>query len=348
MTVGHHGCIVTLTPNPSIDRTLVLGQPLRRGAVHRIEASGSQAGGKGVNISRACLSADVGTLAVLPADPEDPFVHELTASGIPSRLTPCDGPVRVNLTITEPDGTTTKLNSPGSLASGEVLASLADTLHALADEADWIVLAGSLPPGAPQAWYAELVGDLRARTRVAVDTSAAPLLAVVEHLDTAPPHVMKPNGHELATLTGGDGDQLEADPVAAAQAARTLVERGVGAVLATLGGHGAVLVTGDGAWHARPAPSRWSAPWGPATPASSATCWETCADWLRPSASPSRSPTAPRPPGSPAPPSPSLRTCDPTWSTCARSPCTTPRGRATDEPVDHHRPGPPRRRPGRR
>ncbi|MBU1801824.1 MAG: 1-phosphofructokinase family hexose kinase, partial [Actinobacteria bacterium] len=254
MTVGHHGCIVTLTPNPSIDRTLVLGQPLRRGAVHRIEASGSQAGGKGVNISRACLSADVGTLAVLPADPEDPFVHELTASGIPSRLTPCDGPVRVNLTITEPDGTTTKLNSPGSLASGEVLASLADTLHALADEADWIVLAGSLPPGAPQAWYAELVGDLRARTRVAVDTSDAPLLAVVEHLDTAPPHVMKPNGHELATLTGGDGDQLEADPVAAAEAARTLVERGVGAVLATLGGHGAVLVTGDGAWHARPAP----------------------------------------------------------------------------------------------
>jgi len=254
MSAASPGFIVTLTPNPSIDRTLVLGRPLRRGAVHRIESSGSQAGGKGVNISRACLSADVGTLAVLPADPEDPFVHELTASGIPSRLAPCDGPVRVNLTITEPDGTTTKLNSPGSLASGEVLASLADTLHALADAADWVVLAGSLPPGAPQAWYADLVGELRARTQVAVDTSDAPLLAVVEHLDDAAPHVMKPNGHELATLTGGDGDQLEADPVAAAQAARILVERGVGAVLATLGGHGAVLVTADGAWHARPAP----------------------------------------------------------------------------------------------
>ena len=255
MTQDSPGCIVTLTPNPSIDRTLVLGDELRRGAVHRISSSGAQAGGKGVNISRACLAAGVATWAVLPADADDPFAHELTVSGIPSRLVPGGGPVRVNLTITEPDGTTTKLNHAGSVAGEQVLAALAATLHDLADAADWIVLAGSLPPGAPEAWYAALVDDLRSRTRVAVDTSDAPLLAVVEHLDSAPPHVMKPNGHELASLTGHDGDALEADPAAAAAAARSLVDRGVGAVLATLGSHGAVLVTPDGAWHATPAPT---------------------------------------------------------------------------------------------
>ena len=45
------------------------------------------------------------------------------------------------------------------------------------------------------------------------------------------------------------------DPVAAARAARQLVDRGVGTVLATLGGNGAVLVTAEGAWHATPPPT---------------------------------------------------------------------------------------------
>jgi 1-phosphofructokinase len=65
---------------------------------------------------------------------------------------------------------------------------------------------------------------------------------------------MKPNGEELASFTGDDPDLLEADPSAAAKAARSLVESGVETVLATLGARGAVLVTDRGAWHAEPAP----------------------------------------------------------------------------------------------
>lgn len=250
------GLIVTLTPNPSIDRTVELGGPLVRGTVHRTAAAFAQAGGKGVNISRACLSAGVGTTAVLPAAADDPFVRDLDAAGIGRRLVVPDGPVRVNLTVSEPDGTTTKLNSPGTAASPATLDALAAALHDLAADADWVVLAGSLPPGTPPHWYADLVADLRATTRVAVDTSDAPLVALVDRLgpDTAP-HLMKPNGDELASFTGADAALLEADPVAAAAAARTLVDRGVTEVLATLGGHGAVLVTADGAWHATPPPT---------------------------------------------------------------------------------------------
>ncbi len=249
-------CIVTLTPNPSIDRTLTLGGPLQRGAVHRLESVTSQAGGKGVNISRACLSAGVETIAVLPAARDDPFVHELTSDGIPSRLVTTHSSVRVNLTVTEPDGTTTKFNSPGPQATRPGLHALADTLLDLAERADWIVLAGSLPPGAPVDWYADLVAMLHGRTKVAVDTSDAPLQALVDRLDTAAPHVMKPNGEELASLTGRDAAALESEPRAAAAAARLLVDRGVEAVLATLGGHGAVLVTDEGAWHAVAPPTQ--------------------------------------------------------------------------------------------
>jgi 1-phosphofructokinase len=248
--------IITLTANPSHDRTVALTEPLHRGAVQRAASVTSQAGGKGVNISRASVSAGVPTLAVLPAPKDDPFVHELLAAGIDCRPVAHPGDLRVNITISEPDGTTTKLNSPGPEMTDETRAAITETLQLRSGEGDWVVLAGSLPPGAPPEWYAELVIALaHSGARVAVDTSDAPLQALVDRLDTAAPHLMKPNGHELASFTGQDGDALEADPVAAARAARDLVARGVETVLVTLGGRGAVLVTAEGAWHAGPPPT---------------------------------------------------------------------------------------------
>ena len=88
-----------------------------------------------------------------------------------------------------------------------------------------------------------------------MDTSDAPLQALVERLPGSAPQLMKPNGEELASFTGADAEKLESDPVAAALAARVLLDRGVETVLATLGAHGAVLVTADGAWHATPPPT---------------------------------------------------------------------------------------------
>ncbi|SDC62133.1 1-phosphofructokinase family hexose kinase [Nocardioides lianchengensis] len=248
--------IITLTPNPSHDRTVTLTGELERGAVQRAESVLSQAGGKGVNISRASVAAGIPSIAVLPAAKDDPYVLELLAAGIDCRPVPNDGTLRVNITISEPDGTTTKLNSPGPTVTPLVLRGLAESLRRRAASADWIVLAGSLPPGAPVEWYAELVGALRdTGARIAVDTSDAPLRALVGRLAEAPPHLMKPNGEELASFTGGDPDLLESDPLAAAKAAATLVDQGVDTVLATLGAHGAVLVTADGAWHATPPPT---------------------------------------------------------------------------------------------
>ncbi|MGZ4446486.1 MAG: 1-phosphofructokinase family hexose kinase [Nocardioides sp.] len=248
--------IVTLTPNPSHDRTVTLAHPLERGAVQRAESVISQAGGKGVNISRASVAAGIPSLAVLPAPKDDPFVLELLAAGIDCRPVPSTGGLRVNITISEPDGTTTKLNSPGPTVTEEVLTGLTEALRRRAGTSDWIVLAGSLPPGTPVGWYADLVATLREYgARIAVDTSDEPLRALVERLEGGAPHLMKPNGEELASFTGGDAEELESDPVAAARAAMTLVDRGVETVLATLGRHGAVLVTANGAWHASPPPT---------------------------------------------------------------------------------------------
>ena len=250
--------ILTLTANPSIDRTVMLTSDLVRGAVLRAEAVTAQAGGKGVNISRAAVAAGVPTIAVLPAAKDDPYVLELLRDGIDCRPEHPAGPVRVNLTITEPDGTTTKINSPGATVDQEALDRLERAVHQRALHARWVVLAGSLPPGAPPTWYADLVADLAdTDARVAVDTSGEPLLALEKQVlgDGAAPDLMKPNGEELASLTGGDAHEIEADPTAAARAAAVLVDQGVAAVLVTLGGNGAVLVTTEGAWHAAAPPT---------------------------------------------------------------------------------------------
>ena len=98
--------------------------------MHRVDAMTSQAGGKGVNISRAAVAAGLATMAVLPARPDDAIVHELAEAGIDCRPSRPAGDIRVNLTLTEPDGTTTKLNGPGAAVTDEHLADLAETLRA--------------------------------------------------------------------------------------------------------------------------------------------------------------------------------------------------------------------------
>jgi len=239
--------ILTLTANPSVDRSVLLDAPLVRHAVLRTTSEMEQPGGKGVNISRAAVAAGIPTLAVLPADRDSDFVRELTAAGVDCCPERPAGPIRVNLTITEPDGTTTKINSPGAAVDADSMALLAAAVTSRADDVDWIVLAGSLPPGAPDSWYADLAAALHGRrARVAVDTSGGPLLSLGHALADAAPDLLKPNAEELGQLAGTPVQDLEQ----AALAARLLVDKGAGAVLATMGEAGAVLVDATGAWHA--------------------------------------------------------------------------------------------------
>ncbi|MGO4647536.1 1-phosphofructokinase family hexose kinase [Nocardia sp. 2YAB30] len=244
--------ILTLTANPSIDRTVTLTRPLHRGAVHRAAAVSSHPGGKGVNVSRVVAAAGYATVAVLPGNEGDPLLRELTDAGIAYRAVATSGSARTNLTVAEVDGTTTKINEPGTALTTACTESLAESLDSLASAASWVVLSGSLPPGVPADWYVELLRRLRG-IPVAVDASDGPLRALAAGFGSAAPSLLKPNTDELAQITGGNPADLE-DPIAAARAGATLVDRGVGAVLATLGKAGAVLVTAEGAWYAAAPP----------------------------------------------------------------------------------------------
>ncbi len=252
--------IVTVTPNPSIDRTVTLGGPLTRGAVHRVTSVTSEPGGKGVNVARALSLAGLDALALLPAAESDPIVAALHAVGVDFRCVPVTGAVRTNLAITETDGTTTKLNEPGAHLDAVALSALTQAVRDAAQRASWVVLSGSLPPGVPDDWYAEVVAMLSTfPCRVAVDTSERPLAALAAAFGTAAPDLIKPNAEELASLVGASAEDLEnaaaaGDPEPVVTAAKRLLDDGVGAVLVTLGAAGAVLVDSVGSWMATPPP----------------------------------------------------------------------------------------------
>ena len=224
--------IVTLTPNPSIDRTVHVAR-LERGDLNRVSAGTSEAAGKGLNVSRALRVHGVETTAVLPLAAETATAYlTLLDDAVPITPVPIAGSMRTNLTIAEPDGTITKVNEPGPpLAEAD-----ADALIAVVDAipCEWIVGCGSLPPSAPADLYARLARLASPTRRIAVDTSGDALRAAA----AAGPDLLKPNLAELEELAGRRVATL-GDVVTAA---RGLISRGVRAVLVSLGADGAVYV----------------------------------------------------------------------------------------------------------
>ncbi|MFF5704575.1 1-phosphofructokinase [Streptomyces sp. NPDC012794] len=234
--------ILTVTPNPSLDRTYEVPS-LDRGGVLRAAAERVDPGGKGVNVSRAVAAAGRPTTALLPlGGPSGTLLLELlTAEGVDVTAVSIAGLTRSNIAVVEPDGTLTKINAAGPELSAQESALLLDTVRGSAG-ADWIACCGSLPPGPDHRWYAELVVRAHeAGARVALDTSGPALAAALP----ARPDVVKPNVAELAEAVARPLTTL-GDAV---KAAEELVGRGARAVLASLGAAGQLLVTAEGAYH---------------------------------------------------------------------------------------------------
>lgn len=106
--------IVTVTLNPSVDRTLELAT-LVHGRVNRAVDAHLDPGGKGVNVSRALVANGADTRAILPCggDEGDQLVRLLRAEGVSLTAVPIAGRTRSNVTLVEPDGTVTKINESG-------------------------------------------------------------------------------------------------------------------------------------------------------------------------------------------------------------------------------------------
>lgn len=233
--------IVTLTPNPSVDRTVFV-DAIVLGSVNRSRRSRSEPSGKGVNVALALHAHDVPTRALVTAGgPVGAQLQEmLSAAGLDTVVVPIAGEIRSNISLTQPNGSVTKINEAGPRLSAEEADRLLAAVTSHICGAGWLVCAGSLPMGVPVGWYRQVVEIGHGNgVPVAVDTSGD---ALAESLAAAP-DLVKPNVHELAELTGSVPQTL-GDVVDAAQEVR---RRGARTVLASLGGDGAILVDATGA-----------------------------------------------------------------------------------------------------
>lgn len=221
--------IVTVSPNPSLDRTLYI-EALDRGTIIRANDNALlDPSGKGVNVSRVLHAQGVDTIAVLPVGGVngDSLVSLLD---VRHRVVPIAGNIRSNVSIVEPDGTVTKLNEPGPVLTDDDVTRLLEAVDGF--DADWIVGSGSLPRGVDADFYARLDHG-----RIAIDTSGEALRKAID----AGVELVKPNLDELEFAAGTRlstiGDAIDA--------ARRIQDRGIRTVVASLGADGALYVGED-------------------------------------------------------------------------------------------------------
>ncbi|THA56858.1 1-phosphofructokinase [Streptomyces sp. A1136] len=236
--------IVTITPNPSLDRTYELGT-LAPGQVNRAAHDRLDPGGKGVNVARALTAAGHRTRAVLPLGG---FSGQLLSDllrrqDIEVAAVTITGDTRINVSIAEDRGRLTKINAVGpELSAAESAALLALVRDdCTGEDVDWLACCGSLPRGLGPEWYAEVVAQVHSGgARIALDTSGPALLAAL----SARPDVVKPNREELAEAVGRPlvtvGDAVDA--------AGELRKRGAQQVLTSLGADGMLLIAEEGSW----------------------------------------------------------------------------------------------------
>ena len=233
--------VVTVTVNPAVDHTIWIPR-FRAGAVNRVQRQEMSPGGKGVNVAAFLTSLGIDALATgfLGSRNAELFEDFFRERGIAHRFVVVDGTTRTGVKIVDDEaGTTTDINFPGFEVSADRVAELEAMMASLADPHGWVVLSGSLPPGAPASLYARLCASARAAgMRVAVDTSGPPLAEAVG----CTPDLLKPNRDELEELTGRALEGRDA----LAGAALDLVDAGIATVVVSVGGEGALFVrTGE-------------------------------------------------------------------------------------------------------
>ena len=237
--------VVTLTPNPAIDRTVFVAR-FAPGSVHRAEGSRCTPGGKGVNVASALADAGLRVAATgfLGRENRGLFEQLFAQKQIADDFVRIEGETRTGIKIVDSaTRQTTEINLPGATPDARSLDALMERIAAW--DARWFVLAGSLPPGIPPGFYRDLVGRLKSRgICVAVDASDEPLRLAIE----AAPTVVKPNIHELEALVGSP----LATVAEVIEAARGLIARGIRLVVVSMGGEGACFVSHEQVVAARP------------------------------------------------------------------------------------------------
>lgn len=235
--------IYTITLNPSIDFIVRLDR-VELGAVNRMTSEDKYAGGKGINVSRILqrLGHDSIATGFLGGFTGDFIRQRLEDEGIKTQFIPVGQDTRINVKIKADQET--EINGAGPDISEEQLLALEEQLKALTPE-DIVVFAGSAPSSLGNAIYKRLIPIAKAaQAQVVCDFEGQTLLDSLAF----EPLLVKPNNHELEAIFGVTLSGLS-DVVTYAKAIR---DKGAQNVIVSMAGDGALLVTADKTYFAKP------------------------------------------------------------------------------------------------
>lgn len=246
-TVSYHiNLILTLTINPAIDRTIISDRIAFEDRGY-ILSRGEDAGGRGVNASQVIHEFGGKTLALLTSGGEigKRMEHFLGEMGFPFEVVRVHAEGRANLTISDKQGLTIKLNEIGAPLEEKEVGAVRDLVEARLKKASWLMLCGSTQPGVPPAFYSEIIALAKSRgVKTLLDTDGEAL----NHALEAKPSVISPNQQEAERLLG----RAIITRSQSLEAVKRIHDMGPEAVILSLGSRGALASSPEGILEALP------------------------------------------------------------------------------------------------
>ena len=237
--------ITAISLNPSVDRTLTV-EGFTPGGLNRVISTRDVAAGKGINVALtvSALGLDVNCIGFMYKDNGSLFEKRLMVNSTPYDFMWCDGSVRTNIKVFDrAAGVVTELNESGREISQEYLDEMVDFVARHAENSDYLILSGSLPPGCPDDYYRTLINAVEGLgCRCVLDADGERLRQGLE----ARPFMIKPNRFELETMTGHSLTSIQE----VRDVARQYIDMGVEVVAVSLGEDGAMILRGDEALYA--------------------------------------------------------------------------------------------------
>ena len=227
--------ILCLNLNAAIDKTIVVSS-FEINKIHRPESVIALAGGKGCNVARALKTlGETPVISGWVGGFSGQFIeNELLLEGMQTDFIHTDFESRICTSIFDREKQTmTEIYEVGESVPLEKINELRDHILATIGKYKAITLSGSLPPGVPADFYADLIEIARKENVLTfLDTSGDALRKGVE----AGPFFIKPNETEAKSLLGIDSN----DTFDFAQAVVEISTRYGTNVLLSLGENGAI------------------------------------------------------------------------------------------------------------
>lgn len=232
--------IITITLNPAFD-VHCYAENFMPYHENLARITATEAGGKGVNISRALTVNGVKNTAVvaLGSDNAESFRRSLLSDGIELCEISVSGRIRENITLHTNNAPETRISFSGFSSDDGLLDKVRSSLDGKIDENTVLTFTGRLPEGISVDSIKLMLSDFsRMGAKIVLDSRSFDKEDIID----VSPWLIKPNEEEI----GAYADIEVKDFEDAARAALTLRKSGIENVMISLGAKGAMLCCEDG------------------------------------------------------------------------------------------------------